>query len=85
MVTWKDYLVEHDRRREMLADAALERSLVFIKSRQCPVRLNWFQSRMVWVGAWLESLGLRMQRRYGAPPRITVHFGSGVEKVTGGC
>lgn len=60
MMTWRDYYVEDERRREMLEDANRQRQIRRIDHRQ----YRWIEWRWVIVarlGAWMVSTGRRMQ------------------------
>lgn len=84
MITWRDYQVESARRQEMLEQAERARWLRALKDRPDGV-MGWYRRRIFRLGAWLEGLGCRLQRRYSPQPRINVKMATGFEEAIGGC
>lgn len=67
MFTWRDYLVEDERRREKLEYAARELQYR-LAGRQAGRPAGWMQGMVVRVGTRLEALGRRMQAGYVPEP-----------------
>lgn len=60
MVTWRDYLIEESRRREMVDQAGGEAQYRLLPGR--PSRwASWFKALMVWGRARVETLASREQ------------------------
>lgn len=84
MITWRDYLIEASRRREMLDEAVRERRHQHIHGESSRPT-GWLQAWVVRVGAGLENLGCRMQSRYSPKADHSVNFKPATGKVVGGC
>ena len=84
MVTWKDYLVERSRRQDLLEEAERER-MVYALRLSDAFAADWSRARLVRLGAWLEQLGCRLQRRYSPKSTIEINLMPTIENVSGGC
>lgn len=63
MVTWKDVVVEEQRREDVQQQASRRQTLRIVRADK-PQAQRFYHVVLVRVGEWLETWGCRLQARY---------------------
>lgn len=84
MITWRDYLVEDDRRREMLDWASRQRQTLRFDYRS-DHGVRWYRVMVVRLGAWVETMGHRLQASDGSDAYSDVPITPTAGKLIEGC
>jgi hypothetical protein len=64
MMSWIDEAIKEEQRQDMLRDAAHRRLVIKARMADRQPERRYSQA-LVWLGRWLETLGCRLQARYG--------------------